>query len=432
MIVKQFKKDYISYLLGIILPASISFLTIPILKNILGTANFGTYSYYASILIIINASFSGGISQGIIRLQIDSEKRDLFYYQSLCLVFLTSILVSIPLFIFIQLSNGLLEFSLLVVAAFFVSNLYISLLAITQSRFLALSCAISESARSIIFVSLSFLLLIYFPAGNFLDILFMSLVVSYGTGCIYLLLKNKSAIKFAKVEVRAIVKTGQEIFTYGGFLIGWFFCSYGLSMANRFIIARHFGKESIGHFTASFDIINKSIILLLSPIYISLFPVIIKAFSEGEHGQVRSLIRRLTLLEGLLLLVSMVLFRFFAFPLLSQMLNTPANPEYLWIDLQVICSTFIWQMAILQHKYLELRKKTAIMLLLIFISLIVSVSIDSVLIPMYGLKFSGIGFLTGGITYFLLVVYYNNHYINKISFSWVRNIVKNASVDSRG
>ena len=59
---KEFKKDYVSYLLGVLVPAIINFLTIPFFKNFLGSAHFGVYSFYFSILLIVNTSFSGGIT----------------------------------------------------------------------------------------------------------------------------------------------------------------------------------------------------------------------------------------------------------------------------------------------------------------------------------------------------------------------------------
>ena len=391
------------------IPALFSFLTIPILKNILGTSNFGIYSFYASVLLIINASFSGGITQSIIRLQIDYENKYLFFNQSILLTFFLSAIVSLPIFIYIQTEYNSFVFSLLFVLTLFFSNFYTSLLAITQSRLFSKVSAISESVRTGIFICFSLLLLQLCPHQNFLLLLFCSLATSYLTGCFFLLLKNK--LSFQTIEWKSFVTTMGHIFKYGSYLVGWFVCSYGISMANRFVLAMKFGKENIGHFTASFDIINKSIVLLLSPVLLSLFPLVIKSFGEGNHKEVRALIRRLTIIEISLLFICLFVFSFFGFSLLSQILHTPATTEYLLIDIEIICSTFIWQIAMLQHKYLELDKKTSKMLLFIFTASLLSLTIDFFLIKKWGFKYSGIGFLTGGLFYTTIIMAYSNRYL---------------------
>lgn len=124
MLIKQFKKDYLPYLLGIIIPAGVSFVTIPLLKNILGPADFGVYTFYLSILLIINSSFSGGVTQSIIRLHVDND-RNTFYYHSLIISFFVSLVICIPLFIYILSSYHLISFALLFVASLFLANIYI-------------------------------------------------------------------------------------------------------------------------------------------------------------------------------------------------------------------------------------------------------------------------------------------------------------------
>ena len=406
MLIKQFKKDYLPYLLGIIIPAGASFLTIPILKNILGPADFGVYTFYLSILLIINSSFSGGVTQSIIRLHVDNDKRT-FYYHSLSISFYVSLIICIPLFIYILSSYHLVSFALLFIVSLFLANLYTSLLAVTQSKFLSVTSAISESVRTIVFLLLSITLIHFFKNVAFLVLLFIAICVSYTLVSSFLFFRNKLEIKRFKTNVYDVLSTARQMVRYGGYLVGWFFFSYGISMANRFILAGHFGKESIGHFTASFDIINKSIVFLLSPVLLSLFPLIVKAHTEDRSTEVRHLIKKLTIIEASLMLGSLIAFPFVGFPLLSNILHTPMTADYLWLDMEVIAGSFIWQLAMLQHKYLELHKKTLKMLLFICIAFVISFSADWFCISYGGLQLAGIGFLAGGLVYLLTVMWYS-------------------------
>ena len=406
MLIKQFKKDYLPYLLGIIIPAGVSFVTIPLLKNILGPADFGVYTFYLSILLIINSSFSGGITQSIIRLHVDND-RNTFYYHSLIISFFVSLVICIPLFIYILSSYHLISFALLFVASLFLANIYTSLLAVTQSRFLSVTSAVSESVRTVVFLLLSIVLIHFCKRVHFLIWLFVALCTSYTIVSSFLFFKNKLAIQKFQKNVNGVLATARQMVQYGGYLVGWFFFSYGISMANRFILAAHFGKENIGHFTASFDIINKSIVFLLSPVLLSLFPLIVKAQSEGRNAEVGHLIKKLTIIEASLMVVSLAAFPFVGFTLLSNILHTPVTADYLRLDMEVIAGSFIWQLAMLQHKYLELNKKTLKMLLFICLAFISSFSADLFFIAYGGIQFAGLGFLVGGIVYLLTVMWYS-------------------------
>lgn len=406
MLIKQFKKDYLPYFLGIIIPAAASFVTIPLLKNMLGAADFGVYTFYLSILLIINSSFSGSVTQSIIRLHVDNDQNT-FYYHSLIISIVVSVFISFPLFWYIFTSYHQVLFALLFIVALFLGNVYSSLLAVTQSRFLSVASAISESVRTVVFLLLSIALLHFFKKVHFLPLLFVSLCTSYAFVSSFLFLKNKLEIKRFQTSIHAVFATAKQMVNYGGYLIGWFFFSYGISMANRFVLASHFGKESIGHFTASFDIINKSIIFVLYPVLISLFPLIVKAHSEKRHTEVRHLIRKLTLIEASLMGVSLIIFPIVGFPLLSSILHTPTTTDYFRLDMEVIAGSFIWQLAMLQHKYLELNKKTLKMLLFICIAFIISFSADWFCISHGGIQFAGIGFLVGGLVYLITVMWYS-------------------------
>lgn len=423
MLTKQFNKGYFTYFIGIIIPASVSFLVIPLLKNSLGTSSFSIYTYYASVLIIVNASFAGGISQSIMRLQIEYEDKKSFYYKSLYITLCVSLCLTLPLFLFIQTNYHNLIFSFLFILALVFANFYASLLSITQSALLSATSAVSETIRAVVFLGISFLLLKCFPLRNSLLLLFTSLWLSYLFGTTFLLLQNKFSLSQNKNEPNTLWETGKQMLGYGGYLIGWFFCTYALTMSSRFVLAFKFGKENIGHFTASFDILNKSIIFVLSPVLLALFPLVIKAFAAGHYNGVTVLIKRLIFLEMVVMLLSILAFYLFGFPILSKILRTPQTDEYLLIDVEVIAGTFIWQLAMLQHKYLELHKQTGKMFLAIFIALIVSVITDICSISLAGFKYAGLGFALSGFVYFVLVLYHGKN-LKEPVFSPVPEIKK--------
>ena len=124
MLIEQFKKDYLPYFLGIIVPALVNFLTIPILKNVLGSSDFGVYTFYLSILLIINSSLAGGINQSIIRLQAEDDDKKSFFTNALTITFSASAFITLPLFIYSFSNHNELPFAIVFAGAFFLSNVY--------------------------------------------------------------------------------------------------------------------------------------------------------------------------------------------------------------------------------------------------------------------------------------------------------------------
>ena len=409
---KEFKKDYVSYLLGVLVPAIINFLTIPFFKNLLGASQFGVYSFYFSILLIVNTSFSGGITQSIIRLHVDYNNNKLFFIHSIWLSVLLQAALMLPFFIYIQTSLHIISVSLLFILSLFFANLYTTLLAVTQANRLSKLSAIAETIRTILLLGISIILLNFFPGVYFLNAIFFAIACSYTIAAAFLFKFNRFSFTelFSHFDLPQIKNIGVEISKYGGFLIGWYFFSFGISLTNRFVLAHFLGKNNIGNFTASFDILNKSITVVLAPVVVSLFPLLVKANIQGNDTAVSKFIKKITVIETGIMALTIGLFMFFGFKILSLILKTPATSTYLFLDVQVIIGSFIWQMAMLQHKILELGKKTGYMLLFVAIGFISCLCTDIYLIGKYGITYASTGFLVGGLVYIGCIVYYNSRH----------------------
>ena len=407
---KEFKKDYVSYLLGVLVPAIINFLTIPFFKNFLGSAHFGVSSFYFSILLIVNTSFSGGITQSIIRLHVDYFDNKRFFEHSIWLSVLLQTALMLPFFFYIQSSLHIFSFSLLFVLALFFANVYTTLLAITQASRLSKLSAVAETLRTILLLSIAILFLIFFKGVYFLNAIFFAIAFSYLVAAAFLFKFNKFSIKalFRNFNLPGIKNIGIEISKYGGFLIGWYFFSFGISLTNRFVLAHFLGKDNIGNFTASFDVINKSITVVLAPVVVSLFPLLVKANIQGNETAVSKFIKKLTAIETGIMALAIVIFVLFGFKIVTLILKTPGTSTYLFLDIQVIIGSFIWQMAMLQHKILELGKKTGHMLFFVAIGFLSCLCTDIYLISHYGITYASTGFLVGGFVYIGCIVYYNS------------------------
>src|ERR1700712_2120301 len=92
----KFKKDFGYYFIGIIVPGLLNAAMIPILKRLLGTENFGSFSLKYNFLLLLIATVFGGLCQGIIRFKADEEENLPSFYAN---VFLMAWRLIIPIVI---------------------------------------------------------------------------------------------------------------------------------------------------------------------------------------------------------------------------------------------------------------------------------------------------------------------------------------------
>lgn len=401
MDIKLLKKNYLSYLLGIIIPGIINFSLIPLLKSGLEKEVFSTYSFYLSAFLLINSSVSGMISQSVIRLHIQEVQmgNKSFYLNS---IFITIFITILFLFPFSFLFFGKFLFSRLAIIFYFTlisANVYITLISIAQAKFSANLVAFSEIVRSVLFISFSVFLAGYFNAAIGIETLFSFQLISYTASLsIVLFFVPREIYDKTSFEQRQMLKQLRTIMSYGGLLFIWFFTSYLIANGNRFVLSSFWGKSSIGEFTAVFDMISKSIVMLLSPVLLSIFPIAVKAFELGQFDSVNKTISRIIRIELLVMFLIVICYYIFGYQLLTRLLMIEEG-KYRETGVLIVIATFIWQISMVKHKILELTMKGKTMVKFITISLVVTFSFDLYFCRL-GDGYAVIGFLFGAMTYY--------------------------------
>jgi len=89
----------------------------------------------------------------------------------------------------------------------------------------------------------------------------------------------------------------RRFLSYGLPLIGVFGLEYVISSSDRFMLGWLVGTASTGTYSAAYDLINQSLIMLMNVIYLAGYPLIVKALeSEGEQAARTLLTKHFTLL----------------------------------------------------------------------------------------------------------------------------------------
>lgn len=398
----KFKKDYFNYLISIIIPAFISGISIPLFKHLLGPEGYGNFALWFNAILILTAVLTGWITQSIIRIYPAYPQHRLFSEFSLSLTLRTQFIFNIPLLIVAWwISNDWL-LAILCSLTLLVCSLQFTILPIIQSAFLSKKIIYSELMRILIYVGGS-ALLISFTRMYYLYCLFLSILVSYLVSFIYLVVqRNKYLIR---EEIPPINKNEltKKFISYGTPLSIWFVFTYLMGYVDKLFTIHLFGATAQGNYQALFDFINKSLILLISPIITSLFPLLTSAYENANRKDIRALLKKIFLLEFAGFLVTSVLYWIFGADLLLFILKTPNNSINKWMGFLIICSTFIWQFSVLVQKKYELQMQTKRLLFLAGSSLLLQVIFYYLFQQTSNKLIAPFGYLIAGIFYMIMV-----------------------------
>src|SRR5665647_331464 len=366
----KFKKDYFNYLLSIILPALITGVSIPVFKHLLGAKGYGNFAIWYNAISIFTAILSGWIIQSILLFYPSSADKHLFSKQAILLSGKTQILFFIPILLGVWYIGHDFLLALFCSLVLLVTSIQFSILTIVQSRFLSKKIISSEILRVISYVSCAILLL-KLSGFSYLYSLFISVIISYTLSIFYLIKQAK--IFFSKqVPEESIDYLSKHLFKrffkYGAPLSMWFVFSYLLSYVDKLFMLKHFGGEVQGNYQAIFDLISKSITLIISPIITSLFPILTSAYVKGANYEIRRLLKKIILYEMGGFVIASVLYWWFGASLLFRILKTPDTITFRLMGFIIIAGTFTWQLAILVQKRFELKLRSLYLLTMVIIA----------------------------------------------------------------
>ena len=401
----KFKKDYFNYLISIILPALITGISIPVFKHLLGAKGYGNFSIYLNAILIVTSILSGWITQSIILFYPSSANKRLFSRQAIIISARTQALFFIPVLLVVWLLSHDFYLAILSSLVLLVTCMQFSILPIIQSSFLSKKIIFSELIRVVTYVTCAVLLL-KLSGFSYLYALFFSVIASYSLSLFYLI---KQARNFFRSEKYTTEDSGvrknifKSFFKYGAPLSLWFVFAYLLSYVDKLFMLNTLGGEAQGNYQAIFDLLSRGIVIIISPIITSLFPILTAAYGKGNNAEIRKLLKKIILYEMGGYLLASSLYWIFGASLLSIILKTPDTFTYKLMGFIVITGTFTWQIAILVQKRFELKLRSVCLLVMVIIAFLAQVLFYLIFKNYNNYLLYPLGFLLSAIVYLFLV-----------------------------
>ncbi len=376
--------DLLYYGTGIILPGLFSFLFIPFVVNLYGASSYAEYTLAYNTLNVVSMFCYGWIGQSYIRFY--SSFPGSFLNHSITFL-RNSLFIGFVFFIAFQIlfAHTSLPNILFFIPAFFLSGYYNFSLIASQAHQQAKKVALLELLRTLINFTLP--LFLYSLFGNHLaiEILALSLLLSYLIPLIIYFRKkvNKSEQSFFHDSIASKKEIKKEVLSYGIPVAFFLSLSVALSVNDRFIIARLINYDDAGHYSSIYDILNRGVTLSCAAVLMTFYPHITRLYNNGNKKLAFKNIKRAVAVELFLFVAGLVLILFFGVDLWNLFFKQKITNDDLVILLLIYCGVFIWQFCILLHKPLELRKKTWLMAIGVAIALVFNSIANIILLQMF-------------------------------------------------
>ena len=188
--------------------------------------------------------------------------------------------------------------------------------------------------------------------------------------------------------------------SYGWPMGIWLSGAVALQFSDRFFIQYYLGSAVTGNYSAVYDLLNRLILFGVYPVTMATHPVISRLWNSGRRREAMALNRRAILFQITLFAPVMTVLVLFRSWWMSSLLNEPRH--YLALVVPIALGAFTWQLALSLHKSLEMARRTRLMLVYIFVSLLLNVILNYVFVPRYGAIASAWATLAASGAYFLL------------------------------
>lgn len=382
---KHLVVNYVYYLLGIIIPGLMSFLFIPFVTRNYGAEIYARYSIAFNTMSVVSMFCYSWVAQSYIRLY---SKEEPGLDKAASKYLWLSLVIGLVIFVFCIFLTTDIEVTYIsfLVPSFILSGYYYFFLFACQAQQKAKLVAVSEAVRTGTILLLPLFCSYFLKKEYALYILLISLFLSYLIPIVIFLSKtvgNTSLFLFNRIPGNLLPLMGKQIKTYGIPVAFFLSLSLALAVNDRFLMAQLLDYKTSGNYAAIYDVLNKGVTFICSPVIMTFHPHIIREYNFGnKKGAYASIIKAL-MLEVLIFITGFFALCFFSVFLLHFIYENEVPNGFRELVFILYIGVFVWQFAMLIHKPLELRMRTKWMAVGAFIAFLLNFLCNYFLLKQY-------------------------------------------------
>ncbi len=403
------KKEIIKYLAGRFIPAIVSVAVIVLAIRFLGPVIYGRYSLIIYSVALITTLCFHWVQVSILRFLSGMPRESgvvmsrFFDLTVLSAVISTVIVVAAGHWYF---HLNLVELSLVALFAF-LNHFYLFHQAILHAYNKSIRTAILEGSEQLLILIAVIVGLFVFQWKSSM-LLVGSLVIGLvGVLILRSLIRVKGLLTVDMTHLHWDSRFSAKVMEFGYGIALWLFLSHLMMAMDRFIIMEYMGYRDAGMYSALKDLIYKGITFASFPIYISYQAKIQDEWNSKHRQDAWVSVKEALSFEILIFIIVFIAFMVFKQMLFEDVLRIPELNAWL-IYLPLVLAAFIWQVALLFQRFLELCFRSAYMLAAIGGIVMINMALNLTFVPRYGLVASSLSLLLTSLLYagFILVLSY--------------------------
>ncbi len=383
-------KDTIIYFSIRLISGSIGLASIYILTRILSPDEYGKFALLIAILTFVSAIAYQWLAIATARLIIEHKTNFPAFFKAVMSLFTISslfvaILIFISTYIYPKMTEGYYFLLLFIAIILGIYNLLIQLANISQKPFLYGGLS---SSRAIVSLLTSILFILYFNWSSIGAV--FGFGIGFLTSILFFIYYYKNTILNLYYQIKNLSNSKDNklvttLFSYGVPLTFTYLALMIISVSDRFMLAKMATTIDVATYSATYDLTQQTIGVLMNTLFLAYFPKIIHAHESGLNENLSKLTQQLGVLMLIIAVGVIIIFTNAPTGISSIMfgegLSHPASQIMPIIAIGMAIGFY-------KNYYLDVTfqvlKKTDMQFKLTAIMAVLNILANIVLIPIYG------------------------------------------------
>ena len=374
-------KDTLFYTISKIIPGLTGLISVVLFFRLIGAEEYGKYSIIFSFTNLIAAFSFGWLNQSILRYRSTYSSS----VKILSPISLGFILGTIPVIIFVIItsafgfpaifSNKHIIFLALSIGMFNIIK------SIFQSEELPNKVILITSYQSILMIVCSIIILKLFDNSA------ESLILGISFGYLIPILPYSKLFSI-NVITKENIKKIKPFFNYGLPLSLWLGISLSLNLLDRFFIEYYYGSSLMGSYAGFSEFVIRIFSIFIFPITLAVHPILMNKWNKNKNiHEFFVKLFKASMIQILICLIMLIPVYFFKndFFYLIQIMIPEIDVSMKEIIIPIFIGGFLWQLALVLHKPLEIEERTLIMVVCIMFSLVANLIGNVFFLPKFGI-----------------------------------------------
>ena len=363
--------DSLSYFASKVVPGFMGLISVPVFIRMIGLDQYGRFAVAVPILLAVGGASSGWLAQGILRFHPvagDSRGREFVFDRAVKVSTLATVLVTFVVLALVLVVLHPSLFTALVSLAFcFSFVMYTVTLARFQARLQPIIVLRREIIRSVGSFVIPVALILIMGRRQF-ELVLLGQAIAYS---IAFLLRSRwlghtgepagDICDALSPEAATASETIRQLWRFGWAVGLWLLLSQGLPVIDRWTIQKFASYSSAGVYASLYEVAIRSFSFLVFPLTQAAHPRIMRAWNEGEFAASYGIIRY-SVRTQLVIFAAAFGCVFFAAHRITRLILGFDDPIAARMLPVLFVGGFLWQLALLLHKPLEIEQRTGAML----------------------------------------------------------------------